>query len=96
MTTDSEFGVGAQVWVRSTASGDSASGDSSPWDGEPTGIIVRSGGSAINAVWGSAAVGGRIWVIAFDEPATTVDGDGPFESAQVNERFLELAPPYQE
>ena len=83
-----EFGIGAQVVVR-----DDPSGGASPWDDEPTGVIVRAGGSAISGVWGKRAVGGRIWMVAFDEPATTSDGEGPFESAQVHERFLELAPP---
>ncbi|MEP6479261.1 MAG: hypothetical protein ABJB03_07710 [Rhodoglobus sp.] len=83
-----EFGIGAQVVVR-----DEPSGDVSPWRNEPTGVIVRAGGSAIGGVWGKGAAGGRIWVISFDEPATTSDGEGPFESAQVHERFLELAPP---
>jgi hypothetical protein len=34
-----------------------------------------------------------MWWVQFDEPQTNAQGDGPFLSAQVHERFLVLAPP---
>lgn len=82
-----DFGIGAQVFVRAPDAS-----DSSPWPDEPSGVIVRSGGSALAGVWGRSA-GGRMWWVEFDEAQTNSDGDGPFRSAQVHEKFLELAPP---
>ena len=82
-----DFGVGAQVFVRAATAG-----ESSLWPDEPSGVIVRSGGSALAGVWGRGG-GGRMWWVEFDEPQSNSDGDGPFASAQVHERFLELAPP---
>ena len=81
-----DFGIGAQVFVRA-----STAGESSLWPDEPSGVIVRSGGSALAGVWGRGG-GGRMWWVEFDEQQSTSDGDGPFDSAQVHERFLELAP----
>ena len=82
-----DFGIGAQVVVRAANAG-----EPSPWPHEPSGVIVRSGGSALAGVWGRGG-GGRMWWVEFDEPQSNSDGDGPFPSAQVHERFLELAPP---
>lgn len=82
-----DFGVGAQVFVHPTAAG-----EASEWPDEPSGVIVRSGGSALAGVWGRGG-GGRMWWVEFDEPQTSSGGDGPFASAQVHERFLQLAPP---
>ena len=82
-----DFGIGAQVFVRAAIAG-----ESSLWPDEPSGVIVRSGGSALAGVWGRVG-GGRMWWVEFDEPQSNSDGDGPFPSAQVHERFLELAPP---
>jgi hypothetical protein len=82
------FGVGAQVFVH-----DVTDTDRSEWPTEPSGIITKSAGSAIQGVWGAS--GGRLWWIEFDEPQQRDDGEGPFASAQVHERFLELAPPYE-
>ncbi|MFM9918602.1 hypothetical protein [Lacisediminihabitans sp. H27-G8] len=82
-----DFGIGAQVVVRAAGTGELA-----PWPDEPSGVIVRSGGSALAGVWGRGG-GGRMWWVEFDEPQTNSDGDGPFPSAQVHEKFLELAPP---
>ncbi|CAN5150574.1 hypothetical protein BH09ACT1_BH09ACT1_18620 [soil metagenome] len=81
-----DFGIGAQVAVIDVSEADPA-----PWSGEPTGIIVRSGGSALAGVWGKA-VRDRVWVVEFDEPQWAASGDGPFTTAQVLERYLELAP----
>lgn len=86
MTSTDGFGIGAQVHVRDDGS------TLSPWPTEPSGVIVRAAGSAVHGVWGKAG-GGRMWLIAFDEPQVSSDGEGPFDSAQVHERFLELAPP---
>lgn len=82
-----DFGVGAQVFVR-----DASPTDVSPWPSEPSGIIVRSGGSAIGGVWGKAERA-RQWLITFDEPQTDASGL-THVSAQVAEKYLELAPPF--
>jgi hypothetical protein len=82
-----DFGIGAQVVVHASDTGDPA-----PWPDEPSGVIVRTGGSALAGVWGRGG-GGRMWWVEFDEPQSNSDGDGPFLSAQVHEKFLELAPP---
>ncbi|MFP7759967.1 hypothetical protein [Marisediminicola sp. LYQ134] len=79
-------GIGAQVHVR-----DASAADVCPWPGEPTGIVVRSAGSALAGVWGRSV--GRVWWVEFDEPQTRSDGEGPFLSAPVHEKYLELAPP---
>ena len=81
------FGIGAQVTVR-----DVSPTDRSPWPAGPSGVIVGAGGSAIQGVWGSPG-GAQLWRVEFDEPQLRDDGEGPFGHAQVNERFLELAPP---
>lgn len=81
------FGVGSQVHVR-----DASPTDPSPWPGEPSGIIVRSGGSAIAGVWGRAARA-RMWWVDFDEEQTDLRGDGRHRGAQLAEKYLELAPP---
>jgi hypothetical protein len=85
MTED--FGIGAQVHLR-----DATATDPSPWPDEPSAIIVRAGGSAVNSVWGRNG-GGRMWWIEFDEPQQGSAGDGPFSTALVHEKYLELAPP---
>jgi len=85
MTSSFDFGVGAQVFVR-----DASPTLPSPWPQGPSGIIVRSGGSALSGVWGKAA--GRMWWVEFDEPQSNSDGSGPFSTAQVLEKYLELAP----
>jgi hypothetical protein len=85
MTAD--FGIGAQVHLR-----DASAADPSPWPNQPSAIIVRAGGSALNSVWGRNG-GGRMWWIEFDEPQPDSAGDGPFPAAMVHEKYLELAPP---
>jgi hypothetical protein len=81
------FGVGAQVIVR-----DASPSDPSPWPSSPSGVIVGAAGSVIQGVWGPLG-GPQSWLVEFDEPEMRSDGEGPFERAQVNERFLQLAPP---
>jgi hypothetical protein len=34
-----------------------------------------------------------MWWVEFDEPQSNTEGDGPFTSVQVHEKYLELAPP---
>lgn len=80
------FGVGAQVHVR-----DASPTDAAPWLGEPSGIIVRSSGSAIAGVWGRAERA-RQWLVDFGEPQTDASG-ASHDSAQIAEKYLELAPP---
>lgn len=87
--SESTIGIGAQVWVR-----DASESDRSPWPGEPSGIVFRSGGSALSGVWGSGG-GVRLWWIEFDRPQMRSDGEGPYRSAQVHEKYLELAPPVE-
>lgn len=86
-TRASAIGIGAQVFVR-----DASETERSPWPSEPSGIVFRSGGSALAGVWGAAG-GGQWWWIEFDEPQLRADGEGPFHTAQVLDKFLELAPP---
>lgn len=83
----SGFGIGAQVGVQ-----DASSTDLSPWPDDPSGIIVRAGGSALAGVWGRGG-GARAWIVEFDEPQSNRDGGGPFATAQILEKYLELAPP---
>lgn len=82
-----DFGIGAQVVIR-----DASALDQSPWPFEPGGIIVRAGGSALSGVWGRSG-GGRMWWVEFDEAQMNTSGKGPFPSAQIHEKYLELAPP---
>lgn len=89
MADSSYFGIGVQVFVR-----DASPNDPSPWQGEPSGIIVRTAGSALHGVWGRAG-GGRVWWVEFDEPQVNARGEGPFPTAQVHEKYLETAPPYE-
>lgn len=86
---DGSFGVGVQVFVQ-----DASTRDPSPWPAEPSGIIVRSAGSALHSVWGRAG-GGRVWWVEFDEPQHNSRGEGPFQTAQVHEKYLVTAPPYE-
>lgn len=90
MSDSGDFGIGAQVFVR-----DASATDPSPWPASPSGIILRTAGSALQGVWGGAG-GGRMWWVEFDEPQTNADGGGPYATAQVHEKFLELAPPFTE
>jgi hypothetical protein len=90
MSDSGDFGIGAQVFVR-----DASATDPSPWPASPSGIILRTAGSALQGVWGGAG-GGRMWWVEFDEPQTNSDGGGPYATAQVHEKFLELAPPFTE
>jgi hypothetical protein len=85
----SDFGIGAQVFVH-----DASGIDRAAWPAEPSGVIVRAGGSALAGVWGRGG-GGRMWWVEFDEPQSNAEGDGPFTTAQVHEKYLELAPPVE-
>lgn len=87
MTAD--FGIGAQVVVRAASVS-----DPSPWPGDPSGIIVGAAGSALSGVWGRAE--GRVWVVEFDVPQQNPSGRGNVPSAQVHEKYLELAPTVDE
>ncbi|WP_423917384.1 hypothetical protein ACPEEZ_08355 [Frigoribacterium sp. 2-23] len=81
------MGVGAQVFVV-----DTDEDPTTPWPSGPTGVVLRAGGSAwqgVSSIGGSA----RTWWVEFDVEQTDRDGRGPFDRAQVAERFLRLAPP---
>jgi hypothetical protein len=82
-----DFGIGAQVYVESVSAD-----DPSPWPDEPSGIIVGTGGAAIQRVTNSGGPT-RIWVVEFDSPQTHLDGTAGHTSAQVHEKYLHLAPP---
>ncbi|MEO6943546.1 MAG: hypothetical protein ABI053_02425 [Lacisediminihabitans sp.] len=84
-----QFGIGAQVYVH-----DASPSDPSGWPGEPSGVIVRSSGSAIGGVW-SVTASEQMWWVNFDEEQTDADGTGGHSGAQITERYLELAPPYE-
>ena len=83
-----DFGIGAQVYVEAVSED-----DPSPWPDEPSGIIVGSGGAAIQSVTNSGGPT-RMWMVEFDEPQTHLDGTTGHTSAQVHEKYLHLAPPY--
>lgn len=83
---ENSFGIGAQVAVR-----DASATDPSPWPGEPSGIIVRSGGSALGGIFGRGPKS-NVWMVEFDEPQRNDQGAGPFTVSQVFEKYLELAP----
>ncbi|GAB3618622.1 hypothetical protein GCM10027416_31790 [Okibacterium endophyticum] len=88
-TTDangSPFGVGVQVHVVESE------GAADAFVGEPTGVIVSLGSALPYAGITRNARTGRVWVVAFDEPAYLADGRGPFERAEISEAFLEAAP----
>ncbi len=89
-TSEDGIGIGVQVFVR-----DASAKDRSPWPAEPSGLIFKPGGSALAGVWGNAG-GGRMWWVEFDDVQTRADGEGPYRSAQVHEKYLELAPPVAE
>ena len=84
-----DFGIGAQVYVEAVSVD-----DPSPWPDEPSGIIVGSGGAAIQSVTNSGGPS-RMWMVEFDEPQTHLDGTTGHTSAQVHEKYLHLAPPYE-
>ncbi|MEO7123882.1 MAG: hypothetical protein ABI400_12365 [Lacisediminihabitans sp.] len=84
-----DFGVGAQVHVR-----DASPTDAAPFAGEPSGLIVRSAGSAIAGVWGRAERA-RQWLVTFDEPQQDAHG-ATHVAAQIAEKYLELAPQVDE
>ncbi|MDP9737036.1 MULTISPECIES: hypothetical protein [unclassified Curtobacterium] len=69
------LGIGALVQVVDLERG------GEQWEGEPIGVIVAPGGVQLGGTQ-------RTWTIAFDEPAYTKDGRGPFERATVLGRQL--------
>ena len=73
------LGIGALVRVVNDGRGDQ-------WEDEPIGLIVAPGGNQIVGYPGIA--GGMSWTVAFERPAYTVDGRGPFERATVAARQL--------
>lgn len=57
-----------------------------PWPSEPLGTV------ASHELIGTAQGPERTYWITFDEPQLDTDGDGPYVSSQVLERYLEPAP----
>lgn len=61
-----------------------------PWPDQPTGTVIASPqGNASEPVETTSGVQRTFWV-AFDEPQFDVEGDGPYPSAQVLDRYLEI------
>ncbi len=69
------LGIGALVQVVTLEHG------GEQWADEPIGVIVAPGGVQLGGLQ-------RTWTVAFDEPAYTQDGRGPFERATVLGRQL--------
>ena len=85
-----DFGIGAQVYVEAVSTDDPSS-----WPEEPSGIIVGTGGAAIQRVTNSGGPS-RLWTVQFDSPQMHIDGTTGHTSAQVHEKYLHLAPPFVE
>jgi hypothetical protein len=78
------LGIGALVQVVD-------SGRDDAWIDEPIGLIVAPGGQQLA---GYAGAGVPVaWTVAFDEPAYTKDGRGPYERATVPSRLLVAVEP---
>jgi hypothetical protein len=63
-----------------------------PWPAEPTGIAVAHPASADGTPWVmTQTVSGprRSYWIVFDDPQFDADGDGPYGSSEVLEKYLE-------
>jgi hypothetical protein len=74
------LGIGALVQVVNDGRGES-------WADEPIGVIVAPAGQ----IAGYPGVGVAVrWTVAFDVPAYTEDGRGPFEHAAVS--AMQLVP----
>ena len=73
------LGIGALVRVIDDGRGDR-------WEDEPIGVIVAPGG---NQIVGYPGIGtGMSWMVAFERPAYTIDGRGPFDRATIAARQL--------
>jgi hypothetical protein len=76
--------VGAQVIVRRDP--DYGPG---PWPSEPRGVVsgrVSPYFTVVQTLQGPE----RTYWITFDEPQQDAEGDGPYDSSQVLERYLEI------
>ena len=84
-----EFQAGERVRVRR----DQEYGPA-PWPAEPTGTIASHPASTQTAPWVIVeTVSGprRSYLIVFDEPQFDPDGDGPYGSSEVLDKYLERA-----
>lgn len=81
------LGIGALVRVVEVHGGEQ-------WADEPLGVIVGTGGNGISG-WSGVGVSVS-WTVAFDTPAYTKDGRGPFERATVLGRQLVAVEPTPE
>jgi hypothetical protein len=85
ITTVSRLNIGTRVRVRH----DPVHAPT-PWPTEPTGTVVYdSADGAFSIVMTRDGPELQYWV-SFDEPQCDADGDGPYVSAQVLSRYLEL------
>jgi hypothetical protein len=65
-----------------------------PWPAEPTGIVAAHPASADGAPWVITQVASglrRTYWIVFDEPQFDADGDGPYGTSEVLDKYLERA-----
>ena len=62
-----------------------------PWPSEPHGTVSGAGGPCYTLVETMRGSERSYW-ITFDEPQRDTDGDGPYESSQVLERYLQVLP----
>ena len=62
-----------------------------PWPSEPTGRITESPTGEPFGVVETRQGPERLWWVTFDEPQRDTDGDGPYATAQVLERYLRAA-----
>jgi len=77
----SDIGVGSMVVV--TSAGPDG------WEGEPSGIVVGTAGSA---GFHPGIRRTTTWLVVFDQPAYRKDGRGPYERAAISSRELMPAP----
>ena len=87
VTGDPAFEVGERVQIRR----DPKHGPG-PWPAEPTGVVMRHPLSGDGASWRPVETttgARRFYWIAFDVPQMDTEGDGPYETAEVLDRYLE-------
>ena len=91
VTGDPAFQVGDRVQVRR----DPKHGPG-PWPAEPMGVVMKHPLSGDGAIWRPVETTTgprRFYWIAFDEPQLDADGDGPYMTAEVLDRYVERVAP---
>jgi len=59
-----------------------------PWPSEPTGQITALGDGTLYRDVVTPKGVRRMWFVTFDEPQLDADGDGPYTSSEVLEKYL--------